>query len=343
MRDPSLSVVVVTYEMSREISRTLSTFSASYQRGIGRHEYEVVLVDNGSRTPPRAEDHRGLDVDLRCFTHPSPSPSPAGAVNHALRECRGRFIGVLIDGARMVSPGLLAAARDALQSAPRTVVGFRGRYLGPGFQSETMFHGYDRDAEDRLLYSIGWQADGYRLFAASVFDESTGPTWYGPITESNGLFMRRELWDELGGVDARFQSAGGGLVNLDTWSRATGLSGATVIVPIGEATFHQIHGGTMTNAADQPARWRRLCAEYRAIRGRSYRRPGAAIRFEGHFRHDPPESELVPPAVDWRNGWGWPRRLVRRVHRWPLVRALAASRAGGIPGAAAAGSRRGLP
>ena len=32
--------------------------------------------------------------------------------------------------------------------------------------------------------------------------------------------MRRELWDEIGGMDERFQLPGGGLVNLDLFSRA---------------------------------------------------------------------------------------------------------------------------
>src|SRR6201991_3313068 len=48
---PDVSVVVVIYNIPREAPRTLLSLSAEYQRDIGRDEYEVVVVDNGS-TPP---------------------------------------------------------------------------------------------------------------------------------------------------------------------------------------------------------------------------------------------------------------------------------------------------
>ena len=59
--------------------------------------------------------------------------------------------------------------------------------------------------------------------------------------------MRREMWDELGGYDEAFASPGGGLVNIDTLVRALELPGALPVLMIGEATFHQVHGGVTTN------------------------------------------------------------------------------------------------
>lgn len=311
MKAPILTVVVVSHRMARELPRTLRSLSPDYQRGIRSEDYEVVVVDNGSPDPPREDRFRDLRLTLRCIDAPSVSCSPVAAINLGLRQARGAVIGVFIDGARMASPGLLATALDAVRSGPRAVVGSRGRYLGPGWQSKTMLDGYCQEREDRLLDLIAWQEDGYRLFAASVFDESSVPTWYDPIAESNGLFMDRELWNELGGYDPRFASPGGGLVNLDTWQRAIGLPDATAIVLLGEATFHQFHGGTMTNATDQRCRWRRLCREYRVIRGHAYRWPKTPLHFRGEFRHDPPSCELVGTAPNWWNGWGLPRRVAR--------------------------------
>lgn len=305
---PSLSIIVVAHEMAREIPRTLESLSTGCQRDIARDEYEVLLVDNGSQLPLKVHDFDHLDVNLRCLRRPTPSHSPVGAINLGLSEARGEWIAVWIDGARMASPRLLATAREALCLSPRTIVGVRGRYLGHGVQSETMLRGHGQVAEDRLLQQTGWRDDGYRLFGISVFDESSGPTWFDPPTESNALFMSRELWAELDGYDARFESVGGGLVNLDTWSRAISLPGVTPVMLLGEATFHQFHGGTMTNAPDQLKRWRACCAEYQSIRGRPWRRPTTPLRFWGAFAHTPPPREFIR----WNTVWHRLRRLVRR-------------------------------
>lgn len=299
---PELSIVVVAYRMDREIPRTLHSLSAAFQRGMGSTRWEVLLVDNGSPRPHSAAEFAPLGLDLTCLRAERPSPSPAAAINLGLERARGRWIGVWIDGARIASPGLLAAACEALRLSPRAVVGARGRYLGPDVQSESMRRGYDQAREDALLAEIRWEEDGYRLFDRSVFDESTGPTWFSPLSESNSLFLSRPMWRELGGYEPRFTSPGGGLVNLDTWTRALDLPGAVPIVLLGEATFHQFHGGSMTNERDKPARWRRLCDEYESIRGCPWRWPEHPLRTWGRFTRPPAPGELV----------------VSRLHRWAL-------------------------
>src|SRR3954452_7065803 len=48
---PDLSIIVVSYNMRREIPRTLESLSVPYQKNIEPSEYEIVLVDNGSKQP----------------------------------------------------------------------------------------------------------------------------------------------------------------------------------------------------------------------------------------------------------------------------------------------------
>ena len=48
---PTVSVVVVTYDMARELPRTLQSLAVPYQRDIGADDYEVIVVDNGSPEP----------------------------------------------------------------------------------------------------------------------------------------------------------------------------------------------------------------------------------------------------------------------------------------------------
>jgi hypothetical protein len=203
----------------------------------------------------------------------------------------GKNIGVFIDGARMASPGLLQSAQQALRFSDRSIVATRGRYLGPTMQRTSMNEGYTKDFEDAMLGSLDWKNNGYRLFEKSVFDESSGAHWFDPrISESNSLFMSRALWSEINGFSEDFQSLGGGFLNLDTLTRATSLEETQPILLIGEATFHQLHGGVATNVPKEnvfPMR-----AEYEAKRGTPYEPPVLNWLFFGNFKFRPALIEM---------------------------------------------------
>lgn len=301
MRPPLLSVIVVTYDMYRELPRTLHSLSPSYQVGIDADDYEVIVVDNGSAVPPAAEDFTHLGMNLTILTTPDATHSPAPAVNRGLNASVGSALAVFIDGARLASPGLLAAGRNALSMSPRAVVGSRGRYLGFDTQRDAIANGYDRATEDALLESVDWMNDGYRLFTVSVFDESCGPTWIAPTAETNSLFMWRNMWAELGGYDTAFTSPGGGLVNLDAWQRARELPDAAPVVLLGEATFHQVHGGVATNSPEDATI--PMFAEYERLRGKPFALSTQLPALWGTFVAEPPPDEMVVlpdmPEVPW--------------------------------------------
>jgi hypothetical protein len=88
--------------------------------------------------------------------------------------------------------------------------------------------------------------------------------------ESSSLFMSRALWQELDGLDERFDLPGGGLVNHDLYHRACSLPGVELIELLGEGTFHQFHGGAATSGRFG---WTEMQAQYRSIRGHDYRPP----------------------------------------------------------------------
>jgi hypothetical protein len=262
-------VVVVVYNMAREAPRTLHSLSAAYQRHIDPDDYEVIVVDNGSNPPLDPQVVAALEGNFRLIRIDHALPSPAQAANRGLAEARGDVIGVMVDGARIVTPGLLHFARQGTGLYDRAIVATLGWYLGFDFQRWSMRYGYDQAREDALLATIGWPQDGYRLFEIATMDDSCFDGWLMPITETNALFMRRALWEMLGGMDESFDAPGGGLINLDLFRRAGELPDAELIILLGEGTFHQFHDGTATNSPaegfpDMLARW---AAQYEEIRG----------------------------------------------------------------------------
>jgi glycosyltransferase involved in cell wall biosynthesis len=288
---PKVSIIVISYNMNRELPRTLLSLSVPFQKGITRDEFEVILIDNGSKVPPTASDFSHLDIDLRVVSMDNPTKSPVPAINFGLKQVSGEIIGVYIDGARIASPRLIASARDAITYNQRAFVGSRGRYLGNKFQRVAIVEGYNQQVEDEMLAQSGWESDGYKLFDISVFDESSGPTWFDPVAESNSLFMWRSLWNELGGYAEGFVTPGGGLVNLDTWKRACELPETVPTLLLGEATFHQVHGGVATNGSLDKVQ--EFYTEYFSIYGEEFDVPMPAIRLVGTFVSTPPQREMT--------------------------------------------------
>ena len=173
MNAPELSLIVVSYNMARELPRTIRTLSSSMQLEISPNEYELIVVDNGSTQPfPETECRRWVP-DLILHRMERPRPSPVVAVNRGLEMARGELVGVLIDGARMASPRLLRTALEASRLHDRPVIGTLAFHLGREVQMQSLRSEYDQNAEDELLRSSGWEEDGYRLFDISVLAGSS--------------------------------------------------------------------------------------------------------------------------------------------------------------------------
>jgi len=271
MAAPALSVIVAFHNMAREAPRTLFTLSPSYQRGVSHADYEVLAVDVGSKVPLSQDFVAGFGPNFRLH-RATAAPSPAAAINEAARLCGGDAIAVCIDGARMLSPGIIRLTLAAFRAYPDPVVATLAWHLGPKLQNESMLDGYNQGCEDRLLETVDWRADGYELFRISCLAGSSRPGWFHPIAESNCLAVRRAAWERLGGLDERFVLPGGGYVNLDYYREACEQLDQLVIL-LGEGTFHQFHGGVATNVPMASHPGLAFHEEYVAIRGRPFALP----------------------------------------------------------------------
>ncbi len=279
---PRLSVVVASYNMARELPRTARSLSPAMQRGIAAEDYELIFVDNDSTARFDEAAIHAATPNASVHWLKGHGVSPVEAINFGLAKARGELVGVFIDGARMASPGLLSAAMLAARLHARPAIGTLGFHLGPDLQARSIQSGYDQAKEDELLAASGWGDDGYRLFDISVFAASSEQGWFVVPAEANAVFMTASHWRDLGGYDAAFKTPGGGLANHDLWCRVCADPAAQIIMLLGEGTFHQVHGGIATNAAE--SRWPLFHGEYVRIRGHDYAMPSPAAWYFGTMR-----------------------------------------------------------
>jgi len=270
---PRLSVIVNFYDMAREAPRTLFTLSPAYQLRIRAEDYEVVAIDNGSPEPLRPRDVSAFGPNFRLVVEPPGCPSPVRALNRAARTATAPWLVCIIDGARMVSPGLLGTAVAALATVREPFIYTMGLHLGLALQNKLVEQGWTAADEDRLLDSVDWSANGYKLFGISSPSGSSPHGFLGVMSESNAFMLRRETFLAMGGFDERFVSRGGGLANLDFFKRAIERVDVTPICLLGEASFHQMHGGVATNVPLGAHPWAEFAAEYEGIRGEPFHVP----------------------------------------------------------------------
>lgn len=273
---PVLSLLVVIYDMPEQARRTLHTLSPPYQRNVRAADYEIIVVENASDRLLGFEDAERSGPNVRYFLRDDASGTPVGALNFAASQARGAMVGVLVDGARLLSPGIVELALMAHRAAEGAVLGVPGYHLGTELQQRAVESGYDEAAESRLLASIDWSSDGYRLFDIACLSGSCAGGFFVPFAESNCLCMPKTTFERLGGFDPAFVSPGGGYVNLDFYVRLCELPETTLFVAPGEGTFHQFHRGVTTGGLRDEARARLMTdigAEYRSLRGKEFTSP----------------------------------------------------------------------
>ena len=285
-RGPVLSCVVIVHDMRDQAENTVKSLLCDYQRGIQPHEYEVVIVENASPRVMRREFTDSLPDNFHYYLRENAEISPGPAINFGVTQTSGENICILIDGARMLTPGALKFIMLAHGLSDSAVVSVPGYHIGHQLQQEAASSGWDSQQEHRLLRSIAWPQDGYRLFEISCMNASSALGFFLPNSESNCISLSRQLWNALGGYDTRFNLRGGGLINLDFYKRACEHPGIQHVILPGEGTFHQFHGGVTTGGQDAAARSAYIEAsneQYRQLRGQDYENPRTTPIFLGRI------------------------------------------------------------
>jgi glycosyl transferase family 2 len=276
-----LTVIINFFNMQREAKRTLATLSARYQRGCDDINYEVIAIDHGSSEPldPNLVASAGGNFRYRYLE--TDSASPCRALNAAVDDAASEFVLVSIDGARMFSPGVIAQCFAAADRFDHPFVFGLNAHIGSKKQFQLLDEGYTQADEDALLEAVDWREDGYRLFDISCLGNPAAND-SGP-NESNVVFLRKADFKAVGGYNPAFESPGGGFASIDLFKRLIESPGIDPILIVGEATFHQMHGGAVTGAQGA-ARKERMAAmrrEYAEITGSAPKRQSYAFERMG--------------------------------------------------------------
>lgn len=244
---PLLSIIVIVYDMPRQAMNTLYSLSAAYQRDIDPEDYEVVVVENSSSRMLDPDAVEACEGQFRYLRRNEPGVSPAAAINSSFAEARGSCIGLMIDGARLVTPGLLHHVLAANRITKDAVVVAPGYHLGQHEHQLHATHGHTEVTEEALLKSIEWKRNGYGLFSIACLSGANPRGIFHPFMECNCMFLPEWVFRDIGQADERFDLPGGGALNLAIYRRAALHPATKLFVLPGEGSFHQFHGGVTTS------------------------------------------------------------------------------------------------
>ena len=271
-----MSCIVIVYDMPAQAQNTVKSLLVNYQIDVSPEDYEVIIVENESRNLMCTEFIETLPDNFRYFLRKEDRPTPIYAVEFGASKARGENFCIMIDGARLLSPGVIRNIVLGHRICDNAVVTVPGYHLGKELQQNAVENGYSIETEQEMMCSIGWPADGYRLFDIACFSGSCAHGIFLPISESNCISIPREIWSKIGGYDAKFDMRGGGMVNLDLYKRVCEFPEVTHVVLHGEGTFHQFHGGVTTGGEAREVRdqyIQDIIDQYRQIRGENYAGP----------------------------------------------------------------------
>lgn len=268
---PRLTVLLIGFHMPEQLANTLYSLRHDYQRNVSQEDYEVVLVENRSACCLAPEAVASLPDNFRYFLRDEAGVSPAAAINFGLEQARGEYVCLMIDGARLLTPGVLGNILRATVMRRDCFVAVPGYTLGYPQEHDRLGSQYCFELDRTHLQQLGWPANGYGLFERSFFSKSNLKGFFFTNTESNCLTVRREELEKLGGADERFNLKGGGMLNLYFYRELLKQPRLHFFLLAGEGTFHQYHGGATSSGADGFDEFvDEMQAQYTAIAGERY-------------------------------------------------------------------------
>ena len=246
MSRPLISIVVIAYDMTRQAMNTLYSLSRAHQKNAAHIDYEVLMIENKSARNMSPDEIDRLEGQFRYYLLDDDTESPAKAINYGLQNALGQHIGLMIDGARMVSPRIIEYVSMAIAASSNYLVAIPGYNLGSQQHHLNIQSDYGEPEEIALLNQSCWKDNGYRLFDIASIGDANANGFISPLLESNCFFSSANNFTRIGGANEDFNLPGGGSLNLHMFRQLGTLPDIQYFLLPGEGTFHQFHGGITT-------------------------------------------------------------------------------------------------
>ncbi|MGA8535006.1 MAG: glycosyltransferase [Candidatus Tumulicola sp.] len=184
---PRISIIILTQDQLEHLGRCLSSIERSIDGG--QIPYEVILVFNG--TDPSAVQTFLKSVVGLHSVRLALNLGFGGGNNFAVRRARGEYLVFLNDDA-VVEPGWLEALLQTALTYPSAgAVGSRILFVDGSLQEAG---------------GIIWSDGSTRPLGRGAPEGSLAYSYLRPVDyiSANGLLVRRDAFDALGGFDARY-------------------------------------------------------------------------------------------------------------------------------------------
>jgi len=255
--------------MQREAKRTLLSVTSSYQ-DVEKKYYDVIAIDNGSSKPLNKSWVESFGSNFKYIYYDTSSPSPCAAINNVVKNVETKYVMICIDGARIFSPGIIKNTLHVIENYANPYVYTINMHIGSKPQNISIIEGYNQKVEDQLLDTINWKKDGYSLFNISSVGGASGKGYFSLQKESNCYSLKLNDFNYFEGLSERFTSKGGGLTSADFFNRINEDYKFQPVLLLGEGTFHQFHGGAVSNRKPLTKTRSNILKEYKVIRGKQY-------------------------------------------------------------------------
>ncbi len=247
---PMVSLIIPT----RDHADLLATCIDSVLRLTDYPSYEVLIVDNGSVEPQTAALFKRLTKDPRVRLVEQPGPFNYSRINNqAVKESRGEIVALLNNDIEVITPGWMTEMA-AWASQPRIgCVGAKLYYPNDTVQHAGVTLGMGGVAGHPHKHR-GREDPGYfgRIAISHDVSAVTGAC----------LFVRREIWDALGGLDERLAVA---FNDVDFCIRVRDAGYSNVFTPFAELYHHE---SISRGAEDNPEKQARFQKEVQFMQER---------------------------------------------------------------------------
>lgn len=289
---PRVSLIIPTRDKAHLLSRAVQSILDLTLYG----NYEIVVVDNGSREPDALAYLESLASNPRVRVLPYPKPFSFSALNnHAVEQVASPIIAFVNNDVEAITPGWLG---EMVSHALRPEVGAVGAKLL--YPDETIQHA-------GVTVGIGGTAGhphvGQPRAALGYFGRLVCTQRFSAVSGAC-LVMRRDVFQEIGGFNET--EFGIAFNDVDLGLRLNEAGYAVVWTPFAELLHHE--SASLGDAAgpERRARYLRECASLRrlwpeAIRDDPFYNPNLSIR-GGDFRPAFPPRAAPPWAPDRLSG-----------------------------------------